>query len=210
MLRGLFRRGRDRRDEARSPAHAWELRPGDFLKLALIAPEGLSGAELQVTAVHAVDFGGAGKVRRVLTLDGPDGPVTLWREGHDKLAIGREVLRADVERLFDIDVFATLFDSDGPGVLTLERRGEPPGLEGWTTPVYRQEGGSVAYLHHQDPDQSKIDATLTDDAEGFDHYRLVGDRRRHALEIAVFDGGRTDVTVIVIAPESLVEELWTA
>ena len=209
MLRGLFRRG-GKDDAPRKVAHAWELRPGDFIKLALTAPEGLSGAELQVSSVHAADLGGAGKLRRVLMLDGKDGPYSLWRDGRDRLAIGRELLRPVVEQLFDIDEFARLFDPDEPANLTLERRTEPAGLDGWTGPVYRQEGATVAYWHDRDPDDQAADELIGEEAEGFDHYRLTGDRRKFALEVAVFDGGRTDVTVIVLAPESIVEEMWTA
>ena len=208
MLRGLFGRGgRDKKESRAEVSHAWDLRPGDFLKLGLAAPEGLSGAELQVTAVHAVDFGGPGKVRRVLTLDGGGNRYTMWRDDGDRIAIGREILRATVERVFDIDEFARLFDPDEPANLTLERAAEPPELDGWTGAVYRQEGAQQAYRHDQDP---AVDADLAGNAPEFDHYRLVGDQRRYAVEVSVYDGGRTDVTLVVLATESIVDELWPA
>ncbi len=211
MFRRLFGGGSDKKEPERKPEHVWDLRPGDFLKLALVAPEGLSGAELQVASVHAADFGGPHKVRRVLALEGGDGgPYTLWRDESDKVALGLEIQRPVVEQLFDLDEFARLFDPDEPPNLTLQRQAELPQLAGWTAPVYRQEAAHQAYLQRQDPAVTAVDSTLTDDAEEFDHYRLVGDRRRFAVEVAVFDGGRTEVTLVALLPEAVIEEIWAA
>ena len=205
MLRRLF--GRREEPSPRRADHAWELRSGDFVKFGFVAPQGLSQAELKVISVHAVDLGGPGKIRRVLTLDGGEaGRHEIWRDERDTLAVALEVQRPTVERLFDLDEFARLFDPDEPPSLTLHRRRELPELEGWTAPVYRQEAADQAYRHKGDPGS----ATDLRGGEEFDHYRLVGDRRRFAVEVAVSDGGRTDVALVALASESIVEEIWTA
>lgn len=201
MLRRLF--GRKEEPPPRRAAHAWELRSGDFVKFGFVAPHGLSQAELQVVSVHALDLGGSGKIRRVLGLGGGR---ELWRDERGALAVALEIQRPTVERLFDLDEFARLFDSDEPPNLTLNRRRELPELEGWTAPVYRQEAALQAYRHEGDPGS----ATELRGGEEFDHYRLVGDRRRFAVEVAVFDGGRTDVALVALASESIVEEIWAA
>ena len=203
MLRRLF--GRREEPPPRRAAHAWELRSGDFVKFGFVAPRGLSQAELQIVSVHALDLGGSGKIRRVLGLDG-GGRRELWRDERDTLAVALEIQRPTVERLFDLDEFARLFDPDEPPNLTLHRRRESPELEGWTAPVYRQEAALQAYRHKGDPGS----ATTLRGGEEFDYYRLVGDRRRFAVEVAVFDGGRTDVTLVAFASESIIEEIWTA
>lgn len=211
MLRGLFGGKKAKDAPARKPSHAWELRPGDFLKLGLVAPEGLSGAELRVAAVHALDLGGPGKLRRVLALDGGDaGRYTLWRDEGNVLALGLEIQRPVVEELFDIDTFARLFDPDEPADLVLERAAEPAGLERWTAAVYRQEAALQGYVQPVDPDETTVSGELSDDAEGIDHYRLVGDRRRFAVEVAVHDGGRTTVTLAALVTASIVDEMWPA
>ncbi len=201
MLRRLF--GRKEEPPPRQAAHAWDLRSGDFVKFGFVAPHGLSQAELQVASVHALDLGGAGKIRRVL---GFDGGRELWRDERDTLAVALRIQRPTVKRLFDLDKFARLFDPDEPPNLTLKRRRELPELEGWTAPVYRQEAAHQGYRHEGDPGS----ATDLPGGEGFDHYRLVGDRRRFAVEVAVFDGGRTDVALVALASESIVEEIWAA
>ena len=201
MLRRLF--GRKEEPPPRRAAHAWELRSGDFVKFGFVAPHGLSQAELQVVSVHALDLGGPGKIRRV---QGLGGGRALWRDERGALAVALEIQRPTVERLFDLDEFARLFDSDEPPNLTLNRRRELPELEGWTAPIYRQEAALQAYRHEGDPGS----ATELRGGEEFDHYRLVGDRRRFAVEVAVFDGGRTDVALVALASESIVEEIWAA
>ncbi|MDP6705480.1 MAG: hypothetical protein QF893_03965 [Alphaproteobacteria bacterium] len=193
-----------------APEHAWDLRPGDFLKFGLVAPDGLGRAELQVAGVHAVDLGGPGKIRRVLELNAPalDG-LRLWRGEDETVAVAHEVDRPVVEKLFDLDVFALLFDPDEPAAIVLERLEEPGDLGGWTSGLYRQEGAQQAYHHREDPATDLIGGQLTGAGEEFDHYRLVSDDRRHAIEVAVYDGGRTEVSLIALLPEALIEELWS-
>ncbi len=215
MLRRLFGGRAKDKTPAREVSHAWDLRPGDFLKFGYTAPEGLSDAELQVKKVHALDLGGAGRVRRVLTLDG-DGSggggaeFMLWRGDDGKLALARELARKQVEQLFDIDEFGRLFDHDETPNLVLKRKSEVAGLDGWSAALYRQEAAQEAYIQDHDPADVAFDGTVTDDAQAIDFYRLVGDERRFALEAQVFDGGRTDVIAIAVVGESAVAELWPA
>ncbi len=210
MFRRLFGGRSDDKAPAREVSQAWDLRPGDFLKMGYAAPEGLSDAELQVKKVHALALGGAGRVRRVLTLDGGGGKFMLWRGEGDKLALARDLGRKQVERLFDIDEFARLFDHDETPNLVLERQSEAAGLDGWTTSLYRQEAAQEAYIQDHDPADVTFDGTVTDDAQAIDFYRLVGDERRFALEALVFDGGRTDVIAVALVGHSAVAELWPA
>ncbi len=210
ILRRLFGGGGN--DEPPPPPeYAWDLGTGDFLTMALAAPEGLSSAELQVTGVHALDFGGPSKTRRVLQLEGGRaGPLQLWRDERDRVAIARTLQREEVERLFDLEVFGTLFDPDAPPNVVLERQETPGNLAGWTAAAYRQEGAEQAWYHPQDPATAVIDEHVSDDAEGIDHYRLVSDDRRHGIEIEVFDTGRTEVYAVALLAAGVIEALWPA
>jgi len=210
MFRRLFGGRSEDKTPAREVSNAWDLRPGDFLRMGYAAPEGMSDAELQVTKVHALDLGGAGQVRRVLTLDGGGAEFMLWRGEDGKLALARELRRKQVEQLFDIDEFARLFDHEETPNLVLERASVLGGLDGWTTALYRQEAAQEAYFQDHDPGTTEFDDTMTDDARTIDFYRLVGDERRFALEAQVFDGGRTDVIAIAFVGNSAIAELWPA
>ena len=208
MFGGLFG-GRGKGGDAPAPAasHACDLNPGGFLKLGFVAPEGLARADLQVAAVHAVDLGGA--VRRVLAVEAVGlGRLEMWRDERGAIALARPLDRPDVARLFDLDSFARLFDPDEPANLVIERIAEPAGFDGWTAPRYRQEAAREAYRHDADPARTAIGAALDKDVRAFDFYRLVSDRRGHALEARVHDGGRTDVALVALLPETVVEEIW--
>ena len=209
MFRRLFGGRSDDKAPAREVSDAWDLLPGDFLKLGYAAPEGLSDVELQVSKVHALDLGGAGRVRRVLTLAG-GGEFMLWRGEDGKLALARELQRKQVDQLFDIDEFARLFDHDESPNLVLNRTSVPAELDGWTAALYRQEAAQEAYIQSHDPAITEFDGTVNDDSEPIDFYRLVGDERRFALEAQVFDGGRTDVIAIALVGNSVIAELWPA
>lgn len=206
MLGRLFGR-REAAAPTPAPAHACDLAAGGFLKLGLAAPEGLAGAELQVVGIHALDFGH--EVRRVLAVEAAGSDrFEMWRGEAGRVAFARLADRPDVARLFDLDRFARLFDPEEAADLTLARRAEPPGFEGWTAPVYRQEAAREAWRHESDPDVAAIGAELDDGARGFDFYLLVSDRRRRAVEVRVHDGGRTEVALVAALPGSAVEEVW--
>ncbi len=150
-------------------------------------------------------------VRRVLALETGSGDrFLMWKSDDGQVAFAREVLRPVVERIFDVDEFGRLFDPDEAANVALDRRADPPELAGWTTETYRQEAAIEAYRQMVDPTETKVSNEMSDDAEGLDFYRLVGDRRRFALEARVFDGGKTDVYLIAYLPTSAVEEMWEA
>jgi hypothetical protein len=208
MLRKLFGGGGGDDPPPRAE-HPWDLKQGDFLKFGFTAPAGLSAEELQIVSVHALDLGGPHKIRRVLVAEEGGGQqFYLWKDDGGQLAVGREILRPVVEQLFDIDDFGALFDPDTPPSHTLNRLTEPAELEGWTAAVYRQEAAQEAYRHMVDPETTMIGQSLTDDAEGLDFYRVVGDQRRFALEAYVLDGGKTDVMLIAHLSDAAVEEIW--
>ena len=194
-----------------APEYPWELKSGDFLKLRVTAPEGLSAEELQVVSVHALDLGGPHMDRRVLTAETGDGAqYLLWKSDDGQVAFAREILRPVVEQVFDVEEIGALFEQDGSSLPILNRRAEPLELAGWTTALYRQEVAIEAYRHNHDPKKTEIGSDLTDDAQSFDFYRLVGDKRQFALEAMVLDGGRTNIYLISYLSTSTVEEMWQA
>ncbi len=205
MFGRLFGRREEPEDAAPPAAHAWDLCPGSFLRLGFVAPEGLARAELEVCGVHALDL--SGSMRRVLTVEALAlGRLLMWRGERGTVAMGRPVDRPDVERLFDLGEFARLFDLHGAGNQVLNRVAEPADFAGWTAPVYRQEAAHEAFRREADPLSGASGAGA---GQAFDFYRLVDDRRCHALEAYVHDGGRTDVVVAALLGESVVEEIWS-
>ena len=136
--------------------------------------------------------------------------IAHWFANHMPGVIARMGENRDAGTPHATHYVASLFDPDAPANVVLERLAEPGELAGWTAPLYRQEGAEQAWYHPQDPTTASIEDRVTSDAEGVDHYRLVSDDRRYAVEVQVFDSGRTDVLAVALLSASSVEELWPA
>lgn len=174
-------------------AHAWDCEPGDFVRIALTGPGGLENENLEAERVLRLNEGN-GQVRRIVEFTTAKGlTVRIWRGEGDRVALAREAVRAQVEELFRRKRFAMLFQADEPPTVVLERKREPEELAGWTSEIYRQEGAWNAGY---------------EDGTEIDRYRLVSDERSHAVEVEVFDGGRTQIWLIALRAERVVEELW--
>ena len=196
----------------RSLTSATDLEPGDFVKFGFNALADLSNQSLSVDSVSTQDLGGEDKKKVLFELQGSSVRLRLAqvRGGQgDKLEIGRQIYPEDVEQCFKIKAFIDLLDTDTGVNHVLKRKGKPDSLSGWLGKTYRQEAGHNAYLYDADYRHKP----MPDDAStGRDHsyYYLVTDDRDYALEVQVFDGGQTDVWLLVYLDLDVLEEMWPA
>ncbi len=214
LLKGVFNRwsGSDKEVPSRVLESPKDLQVGDIIKFGFAAQEGIGNKTFTVEAINTSDLGGEDKKKTFFTIEstGERFRLAVVGNGTDELLeIARQVLPDDVRQVFDVDAFINLLDPDTGVNHILERIAEPAFLNGWTAPVYRQEAGHNAYSYSGD----YRDRRLPDDAdegEAFSYYFLVSDDRRFALEVQVYDGGRTNVYLITYLPVSKIEELWPA
>ncbi len=202
------------REEEKSPSrqleHPKDLQVNDIIKFSFTAQSGISNETFKVKVIKTYDLGDDSKKKTVFTLEGGQSIFDLAvvnERGQDLLEISQSVLPDTVEKVFDIQQFAQIFDSDSGVNHVLERMGEPDHVNGWTTALYRQETGHQAYLHAGDY-RERVLSRLEDGSEEFDYYLLVSDDRQFGIQIEVFDGGRTEVKLTVYLPISKIEELW--
>ncbi len=213
LLKGIFNKGRgaDKNIPARSLDHPRDLQAGDIIKLGFAAQEGIGNRSFTVETVTTFDLG-ENHQKTVFTIEtaGERFRMAVVRDGMDEwLEIARQVLPDDVQQVFDVEAFINLLDPDTGVNHVLERIHEPDFLTDWTAPVYRQEAGHNAYYYSDDYRDSELPHDA-DEGEAFSYYLLVSDDRRFALEVQVYDGGRTEVYLIVYLPVSKIEELWPA
>ncbi len=202
------------REEEKSPPrqldHPKDLQIDDIIKFSFTAQSGISNETFKVKAIKTYDLGGDSKKKTVFTLEGGQAIFDLAvvdERGQEFLELSQSVLPDTVEKVFDIQQFAQLFDSDSGVNHVLERIGEPDHVAGWTASLYRQETGHQAYLHTGDY-RERVLSRLEDGSEEFDYYLFVSDDRQFSIQIEVFDGGRTEVKLTAYLPVSKVEELW--
>ena len=201
-MRALAKWWRGRRHEAEAPAPEadpgatpWTLPAGSSIVTGFTAPEGVQAQSLEVGEARGLERPGArGGKRRAIALHA-EGTLHLrgWEEESGRLGIARELERSEVEAAFGAEAIGALLSDDET---VLERASEPAEIEGWTAPVYRREACEEA-----SEDDGAHSAVM-------DFYRFVSDERAHAIEIRVFDGGRTEIWAVCMDAADWVEEVY--
>jgi hypothetical protein len=210
FIKGIFKGRKKDTTAPRSLDHPRDLQSGDIVKLGFAAQEGIGNRSFTVETIATCDLGGEGRKKTVFTIEsaGERFRAAVVRDGVDEwLEIARQVLPDDVQQVFDVEDFINLLDPDTGVNHVLERTSELAFLAGWTAPVYRQEAGHNAYYYSGDYRDCELPHDA-DEGEAFSYYLLVSDDRKFALEVQVYDGGRTEVYLIVYLPVSKIEELW--
>ncbi|VFM96362.1 MAG: hypothetical protein BECKG1743D_GA0114223_100494 [Candidatus Kentron sp. G] len=211
LLKSLFRgRQETGRDTSRTLEHPKDLQLGDIIKFGFTGQQHLSNQSLRVEDINTCDLGGEQHKKTVFTLQGTGAEeirLAVVDNGQgERIELGCPVFPEDVVRIFDQDAFIDLLDPETGVHHILERDSEPEPLTGWTASVYRQEAGHNAYYHSGDYRSRQLPDFEQDNA--FSYYFLVSDDRQFGLEVQVYDGGRTNVYLLVYLPISRIEELW--
>jgi len=213
ILKTLFRSTRKDNHTSHGLQHPRDLQLGDIVKFGFAAQQGISNQSLRVEDIDTCDLGGEQHKKTLFTLQGSGARLRLavvdQGRGGERLEIGIAVLPEDVEQIFEMDAFIDLLDPETGVHHVLERIGEPPHFAGWVGPVYRQEAGHNAYYHAGDYRDRRLPAS-EEEGDAFSYYLLVSDDRAFGLEVQVYDGGRTDVYLLVYLAISKIEELWPA
>ncbi len=206
---------------------AWELHPGDFLRLGFSAPEGLRDTNLQVTGIHGVVLGEGIPVRRVVELD--SGTVLgferfLWREADDRFAVARQVTREEVSGLFGPKRAEQLYsgarDGGDAGPQGIRRRKVLDGFGGWTGPCYWPDMEIQGWRLGADPDREDLRQAVETlrmsgetrrnrrpQAVSFGFRRLLSGDGARALEVYLHEGGRTEMCVVSFLHPRHIEEI---
>jgi len=198
----------DKNDGPRTLNHPRELQIGDIVRFRYLPQAELSDQRFEVTQVNTYDFEDRNLTELVLKNNNNQTIYLTVDETDDEpfLAISKKIQRATVEKLFDLDEFALLFDSEEP--TQLNRLSEPTELSNWTSEKYIQEiyeeGG---YFHRGDYRNKTVPQ---DESEGdvFEYFTAINDKRTHLIEAEVYEDGDTDVLVTLRYPIDYIEEMW--
>lgn len=210
LFKSIFSSGKDT-PAPRELNHPRDLRTGDIIKFGFSAQDELTNQSFRIAKIFTYDISESGqRDQTYLMLEG-EGNETLRlnvlnERGTERLEIGRAVFPDQVEQVFNIEAFAHIFDPDSGSNNVLDRIAEPAFLSGWTGETYRQEAANQAYMYQGDYRGRSL--PFDKRGEGFDYYRLVSDDRNYAVQMEVFDGGRTDVFLSVLLSASKIEEMF--
>ena len=192
-------------DPQRTLSDVRDLKKNDIIALSdsFGLPEALRAQQFQISAINSYEFEfktetewvlvGNNNIELFLTLDIDD-------KTYLKFAL--KIEHEDVESLFDLDNFATVFDE--PGQAFLEKKSDTPHTSGWTSEQYQQNIFSrIGFFHRKDHRNETLSAYEGKDAgEQFELYALLDEDQSKGVDIEVWQDGDTDVFLTLYRPIS--------
>jgi hypothetical protein len=171
-------------------------------------PEALRKQEFMVKAVNSYEYehntqtewvlSGASNLELYLSLDIDDEVL---------LKISKKIRHQDVETLFDLDEFSTVFDE--PGQAKLSKLADNDATQGWSDENYEQACfAKVGYFHRKDHRSEHISSYEGRDAgEQFELFVLYNDNDSRGIDIEVWQDGDTEVFLTLYRPTTDIIDL---
>ena len=214
FFKGLW--SRTKKDpELRVLNHPRDLEPEDMVQMAnhFGLPEALRDQAFKVIGIATYQFEHGNSP--CFTLEGTsDKQINLTIEsdgGRETAAFSLAVKRNVVEKLFDMDEFSRVFDgeSDGDGAATLTLV-DDAGMSAWVGKRYFQQAKGERGYYYEKDFRGSAPPEHEGEGEPFEYYLLVSDDESHGVEIEVFAGGETEVSLVIYVDMALIGGLWPA
>ncbi len=198
-------------DTQRQLTSAEQLQINDIIELSdsFALPENLRAKQYQVTAVNCYEF--EHKIQTEWVLKNELNQLiylTLDIDDETYLKFALKIEHEDVETLFDLDDFATVFEE--PGEAFLERKTDNEHTNQWTSEQYQQcIFAQVGYFHRQDNRCKTISSYEGKDAgEQFEFYQLLDNDESRGIDIEVWEDGETDVFLTLYRPLTDIVDMY--
>jgi len=198
---------------AKTLDHPGKLAVGDAITIGFDEHGELSNAELFVEKVSGLDLTArSGYERRLFHLGqtGDSRPLLMWlhdEDGGEQLAFAYGTDQPHVEAMINVDQFAELFTPDRDYLVEVDGNKEAVADNPWIADHYVQDQAQEVYWLDADPNDLKTTSAMSDDEQACDYFRLTSKDKKAAIEVFVFDGGRTDVYFIKYLPLYKIEEM---
>lgn len=210
FFKSLWSRTR-KNPESRALDHPRDLQKGDMLQLAnhFGLPENLRDKVFKIIGVSTYQFEHEYETSFTLESVG-DKKLSFSIEsdaGRDTVVFSQSISRRTVEELFDIDEFAEVFDS--PDAVTLNTLNDAK-IGGWAASQYFQQvKGEKGYYYEND---YRTSGPPVHEGEGelFEYYLLVDGDDSYGVEIEVYAGGETEVSLTRYLDMEMIGGLWPA
>lgn len=172
-------------------------------------PQALRQQEFQVTSVNSYEYESTTHTEWALSGNN-DTEIFLSLDTDDKtyLKFTLKIEQLDVESLFDLDDFSTLFDE--PGQAFLNRQNDNDKTANWTSDQYQQSiFAKVGYFHRKDHRSETLSQYEgKGSGEQFELYQLLDQDQSKGIEVEVWDDGDTDVFLSLYRPVSDIIDMY--
>lgn len=187
-----------------------ELNQGDIIVMSdsFGLPEALRAQEFQVSAVNSYEFEHNTQTEWVLNGNN-DTQLYLTLDVDDQiyLKFSLKILHADVESLFDLDMFSEVFEE---GNIILERVEDTANTTGWSDSKYQQiVNAQVGFFHRKDHRSSNLSQYEgRDGGEQFELYALFNEDQDKGIDIEVWQDGDTEVFLTLFRPTTDIIDMY--
>ena len=210
FIKGLWSRTKTE-PEARVLDHPRALQIGDFLQMSdsYGLPEYLRDEVFEVTAITTCQFEHEFETSFSLRSKNNDSiDLTIDGDaGRESASFSIEIPRATVEQLFDTDEFSSIFDEESTATLNTMAKLD---IGGWLSDRYHQTSCGERGFFYQKDCRDAGPSKFEGDGEPFDYYAMASTDESQAVEIAVYAGGETEVSLVLHRSISDIRELWPA
>jgi len=198
-------------DEQRKLSSASELRINDIIVLSdsFALPENLRAQQFQVTAVNSYEYEHHTQTEWVLkNSQNTQLYLTLDVDDEVYLKFALEIEEEDVETLFNLDDFATIFEEQNNAFL--ERQQDSEKTKQWSSEQYQQcIFAQVGYFHRKDHRSENLSEFEGKDAgEQFELYQLMDVDDSRGIDVEVWSDGDTDVFLTLYRPVSDIVDMY--
>ena len=207
FLKRLFKK----QDDERQVNSADELKIKDIIVLtdSFALPEELRTQQFQVSAINCYEFENETQTEWVLQgANNLELFLTIEKDDQTFLKFALKIQHQDIESLFDLDEFATVFDE--PGEAFLERKSDSSLTSGWSSQQYQQQVFSkVGYFHRKDNRTESLSAYEgKESGEQFELYTLIDEEQSRGIDIEVWQDGDTDLFITLYRPTSDIVDIF--
>ncbi|MBE0364834.1 hypothetical protein PULV_a4198 [Pseudoalteromonas ulvae UL12] len=195
----------------RQLTHASQLKTGDMLTLidSFAYPSWLKGQTLKVTDVQTYQYQHSAEYEFVL--ESESGQVVFLQiereDGEEFANFSIKIQRDDVDAIFTLDEFARIFDEETLTHITTATT--PEAFERFLASSYKQsEAPYVCYFHNKDYRQLSLPRYQDESGEPCEVISLASDDENHSLNIEIWEGGETEVSLTLSRPISDIVDLF--
>ncbi len=208
FFKNIFNKEQPKQRQLNSPS---QLKVNDIIVLSdsFALPEMLRAKQYQVTAVNCYEFEHNVQTEWVLKNDQNQTLyLTLDIDDETYLKFALEIEHEDVETLFDLDDFATIFEE--PGEAFLEKKQDTEHTKQWTSEQYQQcIFAQVGYFHRKDNRSESLSSYEGKEAgEQFELYQLLDQDESRGIDIEVWEDGDTDVFLTLYRPLTDIVDMY--
>jgi len=207
----FFKRIFNKQEDERTVNSADELKIKDIIVLtdSFALPESLRTQQFQVSAINCYEFENDTQTEWVLQGDNNlELYLTIEKDDQTYLKFALKIQHQDVESLFDLDAFGTIFDE--PGEAFLDKQADSPLTTGWSSSQYQQRTfAKVGYFHRKDNRSESLSSYEGKEAgEQFELYSLLDEEQARGIDVEVWQDGDTDVFITLYRPTTDITDIY--